>query len=712
MSYTKPFDKRLQYLVIGKNRTEKVFENRMPMDGGKMGTDVYTFLMPVSTLKENIYEKLSNEQKEKANRGEKITVTYKTGKMRTETKYNSMGEASTVEVPETKTQEIDVEDYISQQETAIKTASANYINKTMHAIMNPYAMVHLSGGIDSDSKNRLIDDANRAPWYESVDGEDRFSKTPTTEKIIDWGKRDYKARTPYLFQDFVFCKWWNKVPNNRMITLRRYPNPVLDNLNTPVDFTESKTTMMFPPIATAVTYFGDDTGNSLKSILKFTTGVPWGEAKAEVWDLTSTAQPSTNDVYSGAFSSIGLGFGNHLATISNALGVLSGGDIGDGLTEKNGVPPDPYKDGPYTNRVQGIVNRIDAVKKRDPGINFEMQNLKLKFDYVARPIGGINSKAIMLDILSNFLIMGSPTAQFFGGAHRSRIAGRRFPAQNDAALQSLYNGKLFGEGGAIDEYGKRLGNFLEGAGGISGFLSTLWEAAKGLLGDLIGSFTGSTPVSLQTENQSSVQMKDNVKKAITEKMRAGMPVAYVSGMRALLTGEPVGDWHLTIGNPLNPIAMIGNLVCTNIEVEIDEDAGLGPDDFPLGWSITITLDHGMKRDRDAIESMFNFGNGRIYELPDKFGSSADDQTSVDDQTKRGTHSSTLAGDHNTQPNTSQNSKGRVRANIMAGAPGNRKVIGEYDDAWWMLAQGNDKIDLINRMPTVYIDDFVSKKSNR
>lgn len=714
MSYTKPFDKRLQYLVIGKNRTEKVFEGRMPMDGDKMGTDVYTFLMPTSTLRDNIYEKLSTEQREKANRGEKIQIKYNTGTTRTTTKYtdDGFGEEYKATEPVYATKEIDISEIINNQENVINESSANYINKTMHAIMNPYAMVHLSGGIDSNSENRLIDDANRAPWYESVDGEERFSKNPTTDKIIEWGKRDYKARTPYLFQDFVFCKWWNKVPNNRMITLRRYTNPVLDNLNTPADHTESRTANMFPPIVTAVTYFGDDTGNSLKNILKFTTGVPWGEAKAEVWDLTSTGQPSTNEVYEGAFSGLGLGFGSHLATISNALGVLGGGGVGDGLTEKNGVPPDPYKDGPYTNRVQGIVNRIDAVKKRDPGINFEMQNLKLKFDYVARPIGGINSKAIMLDILSNFLIMGSPTAQFFGGAHRSRIAGRRFPAKNDPALDALYKGKLFGEGGAIDAYGKRLGDFLEGAGGISGFLSSLWEAAKGLLGDLIGSFTGSTPASLQAEGQTANQMKEGVKSAITEKMRGGMPVAYVSGMRALLTGEPVGDWHLTIGNPLNPIAMIGNLICTNIEVEIDEDAGLGPDDFPLGWTITITLDHGMKRDRDAIESMFNFGNGRIYELPDKFGSSADDQTSVDDQTRRGSHSNTLPGDHNTQPDTPQSSIGRVRANAMAGAPRNRKVIGEIDGAWWDLAEDNSEFNLINRMPTVYIDDFVSKKSNR
>lgn len=709
-NYTKPFDNRLQYLVIGKNRGERVFDTRLPMDGDKMDTDVYTFLMPIDTLRDNIRDRVAIDASNNSiSEDGTVTIRYNTG--RTVERSNDMGDKTDVPLYETKT--FNINDLIDKQQQAIDRASNSYINKTMHSIMNPYAMIHLSGGIDNNSQNRLIDDASRAPWYETVEGEDRFSKNPTTEKIIDWGKRDYKARTPYLFQDFVFCKWWNKVPNNRMITLRRYPNPVLDNLNTPVDFTSSNETIMFPPIATAVTYFGDDTGNDLKSILKFSTGVPWGEAKAEVWDLTSTTQPSTNEVYEGAFSGLGLGLGSHLATISNALGVLSGGDVGDGLSERNGVPPDPYKDGPYTNRIQGIVNRIDTVKKRDPGINFEMQNLKLKFDYVARPIGGINSKAIMLDILSNFLIMGSPTAQFFGGAHRSRIAGRRFPAQNDSALNALYKGKLFGENGAINEYGNKLNTFLSSAGGISGFLSSLWEAAKGLLGDLIGSFTGTTPTSLQADGQSANTMKEGVKKAITEKMRGGMPVAYVQGMRALLTGEPVGDWHLTIGNPLNPIAMIGNLICTNIEVEIDDEAGFGPDDFPLGWSITITLDHGMKRDRDAIESMFNFGNGRIYELPDKFGSSADDQTSVDDQTKRGTHSNKLQGDHNSVPHSPKSREGRVRGNPMAGAAANRKTITDFNEnGWWSLLEENDDISIVNRIPTVYINDFVSKKSNR
>jgi hypothetical protein len=309
--------------------------------------------------------------------------------------------------------------------------------------------------------------------------------------------------------------------------------------------------------------------------------------------------------------------------------------------------------------------------------------------------------------LGNFLSMGSPTAQFFAGAHRSRIPGRRYPASADPALKKLYQGKLFGPDGAISAYKDRLVNFVNDAGGIGGLLSTLWDAAKGLLGDLLGSL--GIPVDdvgslegFKANTAAGQQTKQRIEKAITEKMRGGMPVSYVSGMRALLTGEPVGDWHLTIGNPLNPIAMIGNLICTNLEVEIDEEAGFGIDDFPLGWTMTVTLDHGMKRDRDAIESMFNFGNGRIYELPDKFGSSADSQTRVDTATSGGNASQTA----------SDKTAGKVVENALKGYENK----GRYRDK--NIYEGNIKTingedySITSRKGLIYLTDFAAKKSNR
>ena len=695
--YTKPFDDRLNFFGIAEGETD-VFLYQ-PYNEKYYSDNVYSYLMPVATLVQNI--------KDKADSSGNINVYTldSTNNILVKDGTKNLGNINangffTIDVNaeyDAKTEPI--KKLIKEQTKAIEDAKGKPDNRTLQSIMNPYAMIHLSGSLDSSGGNNLIDTSLKNRWYEPIDGSN-YSKEPTTENIIKWGKADLKGRTPYLFQDFVFCKWWNKIPNNRLITLRRYTSPILDNLSSAFDnhkLAEGENDdYMFPPISTLVTYFGDDTGNNLKDIMKFSTGVPWGEVKADVWELTSSGVPSTNDAYSGALGAIGLGYGNVFATIANALHVFEGGSVGNGLVEGNGLPPDPYKDGPYTNRILGIVNRIDTVRKRDPGINFEMQGLKIKFSYVARPIGGINSKAVMLDILANFLTMGSATAQFFGGAHRSRIPGKRFPASADPALKKLYQGKLFGKDGAIHEYANRLTNFINDSGGITGLLATLWDAAKGLLGDLIGSFTGEVPQAFDTNTAKGGAIKQGVEKAITEKMRSGMPVSYVSGMRALLTGEPVGDWHLTIGNPLNPIAMIGNLICTNLEVEIDEEAGFGIDDFPLGWTMTVTLDHGMKRDRDAIESMFNFGNGRIYELPERYGSTADNQTPVDQSYK---------GNGNAKA-TAKEGGGYVVTNPLKGTNHKSRYRPSLDTI--TITKGDS---IINR-GLIYITDFAAKKSNR
>jgi hypothetical protein len=80
---------------------------------------------------------------------------------------------------------------------------------------------------------------------------------------------------------------------------------------------------------------------------------------------------------------------------------------------------------------------------------------------------------------------------------------------------------------------------------------------------------------------------------------------------AFFTGAPIGEWHLTVGNPCNPIALIGNLLCDGVAIEFGET--LGPDDFPTHMKATFTLRHGRDRERGEIESIFNRGDGRLYQ---------------------------------------------------------------------------------------------------
>ena len=479
--------------------------------------------------------------------------------------------------------ESEFEKLLSIQESKLAEAAKEKSLLVQNALMNPYAKIRLAGAIDSDGNNRLIDSSSRRPWYETdnvIDDSDvGYSKYPTTARLIEWGKNDERGRTPYQFQDFVFSKWWNKIPNNRLITLRRFAQPILDNLSIPADDASNNQKIKFPPIATAITYFGEDTGNSLNEILKFSTGLNWGDVSANVWEVTSTNDtPSTTDVLGGGGSKLGL---EKLFTLSghalNGLSILNNDVNLTGLAEANGLPPDPYVNGPYENRIKGPVNRIDSVKKREAGLKFEMSGLKLKFDYVARPIGGINSKAVLLDILSNFMLMGSASAIFFGGAHRFRIAGTRFPATSQQPIMDLYNGQLeVGIKGMFNKFTSAVESTYDG----DSFLGMISETAKGLLSDLLNAIGNPFGAKVNdTTNDSAQTAKAGIKNAIIQKMHTGMKYPYLQGMRALLIGEPVGEWHVTIGNPMNPIAMIGNLICTNIEVEFNEEAGLGPDDF-------------------------------------------------------------------------------------------------------------------------------------
>lgn len=524
------------------------------------------------------------------------------------------------------------------------------------SLMNNYAHIKLYG---SKGGRYLINQKGERKWYEvdqTIEEETllNISQNPTTSSLISWGNGDPYGRTPYSFTDFVFCKHWQKVKNNRMITLRRFPAPIVDNLKFPgMDGTQATGTaaaddnsqgseqrfgpdgqavdsakqgtddggsskkISFPPMATAVTYFGEETDNNLKDILKFTTGFEWDEAEANVHKVTPTETPGAEQGPGQLWPG--------LTKFGTQLNVAMGNWNQEAVLNQGQLPPDPYEDGPYENRIIGPVNRITKVKKRKAGIKFEMSGIELKFDYVARPVGGVNSKAVLLDILSNFLIMGSTSAVFWGGQHRFMGNPQKYPfLGGDKGIQQWYSGKPLEWGSTTIKH--FLGTSKDVGGGLI-------EAAKNFFNSVLGKPGGGNKDlygSLEDVygGPGGTIAGNLIKQYAAEKSNGQIP--YLTGLKALLIGEPVGEWHVTIGNPLNPIAMIGNLICESVEVEFGNE--LGPDDFPLEMRFTVKLDHGMARDRDAIQSIFNRGMGRIYDLPDSFRGSAEGETKIDNKT--------------------------------------------------------------------------------
>jgi len=93
----------------------------------------------------------------------------------------------------------------------------------------------------------------------------------------------------------------------------------------------------------------------------------------------------------------------------------------------------------------------------------------------------------------------------------------------------------------------------------------------------------------------------------------GQNVGAVGGTqatKAFISAEPTGDWHITVGNPFNPIVMMGNMYCDSTTMTLG--SGLGYDDFPMEVKFEVGLKHGKPRDKGDIENMFNAGKGRIY----------------------------------------------------------------------------------------------------
>jgi hypothetical protein len=126
-------------------------------------------------------------------------------------------------------------------------------------------------------------------------------------------------------------------------------------------------------------------------------------------------------------------------------------------------------------------------------------------------------------------------------------------------------------------FGDSSGNF-----DANSIVDGLKTVGKTMLGNMLGGFLGSQ-VGGQTGTQAT---------------------------KAFISGEPTGDWHVTVGNPLNPIVMMGNMVCDKATMTLG--AGLGYDDFPMEVKFDIDMKHGKPRDKGDIENMFNAGNGRIY----------------------------------------------------------------------------------------------------
>jgi len=371
-------------------------------------------------------------------------------------------------------------------------------------------------------------------------------RNPSGSQIVTaFNETEVEHAMQYKWGDFLFVDYYGKVPNNHLITLRRFPQPSNDNLLNNLDNPNRD-------VSRLLTYI-DGEQNTFDSVFSFSTGFNWKEFQSEIQTMEK--------------SKTGWGGLNFLGYADT-----SGSFAREKLQGQAQTDFDPYS-AHQNNYVWGPIDVIDKIMTRDRGINFT-QDLTIKFRYAVRSYDGISTKIAFLDILGNMMNMVTNKAPFWGGAVRFTGGGGHSGPLGDT--KALRNGDI---DGFLSSFIGDIGKKLEGA-----FEGGLFEGIKTLAGNI-----GSSMLGGQLD-------------------KLGRPEMF--SLHSLLTANPTGEWHLTVGNPFNPAMMFGNLIM--------EDASWGmegpftADDVPSYVLLEIKLKHALPRDKYGIQRMFNFGGSRFY----------------------------------------------------------------------------------------------------
>lgn len=427
-------------------------------------------------------------------------------------------------------------DRVAPNDKDVNRLRANGDNYGVASLVNSYTLTRLIGGLRGGAPesftNHMYDIRDIKRFYDNgivTDDADFTSITnPTTTNIIEWSNKDNWGRTPYKFTDFVFCKYWNVIPNNRLLTLRKYAVPVYDNLNFPNMFLDDKGQQPNPetnaaPIATVVSYFDGESANKLNDFIKFSTGTKWKNVDADIHNVTGDEGSNPRAVIDEMFERGGFGGVNAEANIVNKVLGTSGGVTGKIFSFGKFVglisPPNGYnghnqaawdklkttnidpREQLYSNKIAGPVNRVMSTKARDAGIEFS-QTFNLVCEYIARPIGGVNTKAAMLDILANCMEIASPDAVWWGGGYRFMIEPHMYPFKREdftnTMMEDLYAGKIFGKDGAIAHglegmlnLGKKDGSSSFEWSNVTSSIGTVISQTIGAIGNMLQSISSS-----------------------------------------------------------------------------------------------------------------------------------------------------------------------------------------------------------------------------
>ena len=410
----------------------------------------------------------------------------------------------------------------------------------------------------------------------------------------------------YKYADFMYCKDLGKYANNHLLTLRRFAFPVGDNIYTEAAMAKQNNNWStMGDIGRLVTWFGND-DNKLEDILKYDYVATWKELNSEINRVDSKegegadAPGATKNLFNKAILAIGQTNYSYIKALTKGTNPA--------LTlpfMSVPIPAGQYQNDPVVlgqnydaHKVYEPANTIRSTNIYDGELKFN-QEFSITFNYTLRAYDNINPKAAFLDLLGNIMVVTYRRGRFWGG--ENSILG----VSRDKSMWNIANNIIKKGSDTAKTYASQLlnGDTQEAVNSMKGNISNFYEKSKELVDNLLNNKTDLSKLAMNIFN--------NGIDAVTGILQnhLGRPAIYQ--FNSILDGDLTGLWHLTVGNPLNPIMSIGNLIMTKAEVQ--HYGPLGIDDFPTGLKVTVSLKHAQPRDSARIEHMYTKGLGTIYQ---------------------------------------------------------------------------------------------------
>ena len=409
----------------------------------------------------------------------------------------------------------------------------------------------------------------------------------------------------YKYADFMYCKDLGKYANNHLLTLRRFAFPVGDNIFTEAAMAKQNNNWStMGDIGRLVTWFGND-DNKLEDILKYDYEATWKPMNSEIHQEFSKegegadAPGATKNLFNKAILAIGQTNYSYIKALTKGTNPA--------LTLPFMSVPIPA--GQYQNDPVVLGYNYDAHKIYEPANTIRETNVyagelkfnqefTITFNYTLRAYDNINPKAAFLDLLGNIMVVTYRRGRFWGG--ENSILG----VSRDKSMWNIANNIIKKGSDTAKRYSSQLlnGDTQEAVNSMKGDIANLYEKGK----ELVNNFLNNADLS-----KLAINIFNNGIDAVTGILQnhLGRPAIYQ--FNSILDGDLTGLWHLTVGNPLNPIMSIGNLIITKSEVQ--HYGPLGIDDFPTGLKVTVSLKHAQPRDSARIEHMYTKGLGTIYQ---------------------------------------------------------------------------------------------------